>query len=292
MHTVMLVVAVVAVCCSAADATDVDAHTAKIEAQATEIKGFEAKIEALEAKIKTQAAEIKTQAAENKALKAKIKAQAAEIKDSLYQINMSTSWVKLVPGRHFQKYAPGAIELEFYTPSTASVKPTCRWNPSLLSTDARCSDAWNNYVITNHRVKGKKNELQLEYVGFNPSNAKAYRQLLANKRVSVGATAINTNQKSIMAFKLSRPTVGGTKFGDCRSFVQGPNCKRRGHDTWVTCRTCVVAKWTSCSGNKCKVKKNCFVVGLDSLPARHSTRVNTRLAACMSRRCEQQCIMG
>ena len=71
-HRVLLVVAVVAVYCSAADATDMDAQ-AKIEA-------LEAKIKAQAAENKAQAAKIKAQAAENKAHVAKIKAQAAEIK--------------------------------------------------------------------------------------------------------------------------------------------------------------------------------------------------------------------
>merc|ERR1711871_868446 len=72
MHTVLLVLAVVVVCCSAADATDVDAQTAKIEA-------LEAENNALKAEIKAQAAKIKAQAAENQAHVAKIKAQAAQI---------------------------------------------------------------------------------------------------------------------------------------------------------------------------------------------------------------------
>lgn len=220
-----------------------------------------------------------------------------EADHSLYQINMSTSWVKLVPGVcvpgvcRTKKLRPGAIELEFYTPSTASVKPTCRWNPSLLSTDARCSDAWDNYVITKkENGRPHRPQVQLEY--FNASNVKAYRQLLTNKRVSVGSTAIHTNEKCIMAFKLRRPTVGGSYYGDCRSDVQGTRCENNGFKHKPECRTCVVAKWTSCCGKKCKVKKKCFLVGLDSLPAHHSARLRARLAACMTSRCKHQCIMG
>ena len=76
---VLLVVAVVAVCCSAADATDVNAQSAKIKAQAAKIKAQAAEIKAQAAKIKALEAENKAQAAENKAPAAVNKTPVAKI---------------------------------------------------------------------------------------------------------------------------------------------------------------------------------------------------------------------
>merc|ERR1712046_432521 len=79
-------------------------------------------------------------------------------------------------------------------------------------------------------------------------------------------TVVQTGPRSQLGFRLSKPTVGGSLLGDCRSAWQGEarcnHWKKRGAK--LVCLTCVVAKWTSCSGSTCKVKKLCYVDGLET----------------------------
>ena len=192
---------------------------------------------------------------------------------SLYPISMRTKWVKLVPRSVGSAHNPGATEVEFYTPRVAEVKPTCRWNPSLLSTSAKCMAEWNSYTVLpklyGYGVKGAMTRLD-----FDTTPTTEYLSTLSKDR----ALAVQFGPRSTLGFRLSHPTVGGTVYGDCRASEQG--CVKLGD----LCKQCVVAKWTSCAGSNCKVKKVCFVKDLDKAQA--------NVKACMQARCNDQCLLG
>jgi len=210
---------------------------------------------------------------------------------ALYVLNTtSTSWIKFIP-LSANQHGPGAIELEFWTPTSANDNSVCPYNPRLVSND--CTDTWDNFQVQKMHLQGYHYLVWDLNVTSNGIDDLAGIDWMAVTTPTAGWPL------SYIGFKKARYYVRATPDGDCRSGGQG-DIGSGAHSSWFTYngmawieRECVMLKWMACDRGDCVVKKKCKVKDPDTLPATGwfagDVVYKADAIACMERICEAQC---
>lgn len=220
----------------------------------------------------------------------------------------ATRWVRFTPTATASRHAPGAVELEFWSPSTTHDAGVCEANPFLLSSvrskSPVCKHGWNNFIVSEVKAaKGKRINLQIY-----PTN-KIFG--VANKLKAEKTVVIKTAgwSGSFLGFKNYNYPVRATPLGDCRAGIQG---KTIDENEWAAPhhlleKRCAIIKWTACNVGKCSVKKRCTVEGMSTLVKDIKGKLGQsiwrrqlpkafygghQINKCLMESCESQCAMA
>jgi len=239
---------------------------------------------------------------------------------SVYELNAGpTNWIKFRPtSMHKKQHNPGAVELEFWTPSsgagsdssvaTGSSVMTAVANTTMVNTaplsgvqgqkdcpnpflpsDSPCPQNWNAYHIskaTGAQVGGKLQLLK------NSNLAHSQNLTLLQEGSWVVRTAPwEGGSTSFLALKVSFVTVRGTKYGDCRSSAQR---KQRKLKEWLKVgsieKVCRIQKWSACVAGSCKSQKICKLDAYSDGDMFQNMRAE--LETCLAALCADKCALS